>query len=109
MRNEANYEEPIQPPVEVLWEGQSVGPCSRRLFGLLPPKHLFKCLRETGVYKFYQCIKRGCGKRRIVQLRNGHQPIPMNWRDVEVEPNFLSLRADAGRYDNCCPHCPRDH
>ena len=72
------------PPLEFSdWD--LPGPCRRRLFWLLPPKHRWAVVGETGKYRYEQCAKPGCGVRRIVEkFRGGYQPIIRGWDGVDV-------------------------
>ena len=61
--------------------------CGRRLFGLLPPKHNWHELQNTGKHSYQWCANFACSSRRIVVLfPGGYQPIDRSgvWSDVEV-------------------------
>ena len=76
---------PIGPPCEDLTGWESPGPCRRRFFGLLPPKHRWEEVRFTGKYSYQQCTKMACGQRRLIEVfSGGHQPIARGWENVPV-------------------------
>lgn len=65
--------------------GESPGPCTRRLLGLLPKRHRWEEVEHTKKYSYQQCSKAGCRVRRIVELfPGGYQAFAHGWSDVPI-------------------------
>ena len=74
------YRKPIFPANRLVSDWESMDACKRKWF---PKKHLWKEMRNTGVYSYRQCQR--CTDKQIIQLASGYQPVAIGWEDVVIK------------------------